>query len=59
VSAPIADALATHAPEQTVQMIVEHIRNLKQEFIAFLGIPDELLQEKEAQIAPLWTGAPP
>ena len=55
----IADALATHAPEQTVRMIVEHIRNLKQEFIAFLGIPDELLQEKEAQIAPLWTGAPP
>jgi len=55
----IADALSAHAPDLAVQKIVEHIRNLRQEFEDFLGIPGDLLRQKEAQIAALWAGAAP
>jgi DNA-binding GntR family transcriptional regulator len=53
----IADAVAAHDPEQAVRQIVEHIRNLKQEFEQFLGISGKLLIEKEAQTAAFWMNA--
>jgi len=52
----IADAVAAHNCDLAAEKIVEHIRNLGDEFEQFLHIPAELIQEKEAQTASLWKG---
>jgi DNA-binding GntR family transcriptional regulator len=52
----IADAVAAHDGDLAAEKVVEHIRNLGDEFEQFLHIPAELIQEKEAQIASLWMG---
>ena len=50
----IADAITQHNADQAAQKIVEHIRNLGNEFESFLNIPGEFIREKEQQAAPVW-----
>jgi len=47
----IADAIAVHDPDRAAEKIIEHIHNLGKEFEQFLGIPGELIREKETQIS--------
>ncbi len=49
----ILEAVAAHDPEQAARQALTHIRNLRRELIEFLGVPAELLQEKEKQVEPL------
>jgi DNA-binding GntR family transcriptional regulator len=46
----IAEAIAAHDPEKAAQAAVQHVRNLGHELVEYLGIPAELLSEKESQI---------
>ncbi len=50
----IADAITQHDADQAAQKIVDHIRNLGNEFESFLNIPGEFIREKEQQAAPVW-----
>ncbi len=52
----IADAVASRDGDLAAEKVVEHIRNLGDEFEQFLHIPADLIREKEAQTAPLWKG---
>jgi DNA-binding GntR family transcriptional regulator len=49
----ILEAVAAHDPDQAARQAITHIRNLRKELIEFLGIPTELLQEKEKQVEAL------
>ncbi len=49
----ILNAVAAHEPEQAARQTIIHIRNLRKELIEFLGIPAELLEDKEKQVEPL------
>jgi DNA-binding GntR family transcriptional regulator len=49
----ILDAIAAHAADQAALRVVEHIRNLSDELVNFLGIPADLIHEKEKQVTPL------
>jgi DNA-binding GntR family transcriptional regulator len=44
----IVDAIATQDPETAVQCVTTHIRNLGEELISFLGVPESMLKEREA-----------
>lgn len=46
----IVEAISAHNPEQASLRAVQHIRNLKPELVDFLGISDELIEQKEGQI---------
>jgi DNA-binding GntR family transcriptional regulator len=46
----IVDAIAAGDAEQAVQQVITHIRHLGREFENYLGIPGNLLEEKEQQI---------
>jgi DNA-binding GntR family transcriptional regulator len=46
----IVDAIAAHDAELAVEHAIIHIRNLGKELVDYLGIPIELLKEKETQI---------
>jgi DNA-binding GntR family transcriptional regulator len=48
----IAQAVAAHEAEAAVRCIVEHIRNLGFELVRSLGVPQELVAEREAQFLP-------
>ncbi|OGO33134.1 MAG: hypothetical protein A2Z16_11395, partial [Chloroflexi bacterium RBG_16_54_18] len=50
--AAIARAVTSHDAEAAVRCIVEHIRNLGQSLVRSLGLPQELVAEREAQILP-------
>ena len=49
----IVDAIAVRDADQAARQAIVHIQNLGKELVDFLGIPSELLREKEAQIQPL------
>jgi DNA-binding GntR family transcriptional regulator len=49
----ILDAIAAHDPDLAAHQTITHIRNLRQELNEFLGIPMELLLEKEKQVEAL------
>ena len=49
----ILDAVATRDPDKAALQTITHIRNLRKELIEFLGVPAELLLDKEKQIEPL------
>jgi DNA-binding GntR family transcriptional regulator len=46
----IVDAISAQEPEQAAKNVVIHIKNLGQELVNFLGIPQALLAEKEKQM---------
>jgi len=48
----IARAISFHEAETAMRCVVEHIRNLGQGLVSSLGLPQELLAEREAQILP-------
>jgi len=48
----IAQAVAAHDAEAAVRCIVEHIRNLGQSLVRSLGLPQDMLVSREAQILP-------
>ncbi len=43
----IVDAISIQDPDMAVKCVVTHIKNLGNELISFLGIPESLLKEKE------------
>jgi DNA-binding GntR family transcriptional regulator len=49
----ILEAVAAHNPDLAARQTITHIRNLRNELIEFLGIPAQLLQDKEKQVATL------
>jgi DNA-binding GntR family transcriptional regulator len=51
--AAIARAIAAHDTEAAACSVIEHIRNLSQQLVHFLGIPETALVEKESQVLPL------
>jgi len=50
----ILQAIAGRQPDQAARQTILHIRNLRAELVEFLGLPDALLREKEAQVTKLW-----
>lgn len=48
----IAHAVAAHDTEAAVRCIVEHIRNLGQSLVRSLGLPQDMLAKREAQVLP-------
>jgi DNA-binding GntR family transcriptional regulator len=52
----IVDAIAARAPDLAAMRTSAHIRNMRPELIEYLGIPEDLIDEKERQIAPQWPG---
>lgn len=46
----IVDAISAQNPEIAANQVVTHIKNLGQELVTFLGIPQILLNEKEEQM---------
>ncbi len=51
----LVKAIAAHQPEQAAQEALTHILNVGKEMESFLGIPGELLREKERQYISLPT----
>ena len=49
----IVAAIAARDPDQAAASTVNHIRNLRPELVGYLGIPEELIHEKERQVAAL------
>jgi DNA-binding GntR family transcriptional regulator len=49
----ILDAIAAHDADLAAEKAANHIQNLGKELVAYLGIPVELLHEKEIQIYPI------
>jgi hypothetical protein len=41
------DAIAARDPVLAVKCVTTHIKNLGEELISFLGVPEALLREKE------------
>ena len=52
----ILDAIAAGDQVLAAQRVITHIRNLGEEFESFLGVPGELLREKERQVEPWLSG---
>jgi DNA-binding GntR family transcriptional regulator len=52
----IADAIAAHDGDRASKKMIEHIRNLGKELVMLLDISDEVILEREQQIAPLFVG---
>ncbi len=48
----IVQAVAAHDAEAAVRCVVEHIRNLGQSLVHSLGLPQDMLARREAQILP-------
>ena len=46
----IVDAISIQDPDQAANNVFTHIKNLGSELVSFLGIPQNLLAEKEAQM---------
>ncbi len=51
----IVNAIAAHDPDLVMQKTVEHITNRRRELEIYLGIPQDLIKAKEAQIISLLT----
>ena len=49
----IVEAFQAHEPELAARQVLVHIHNLRKELVDFLGIPPEMIDEKEAQIGNL------
>jgi len=49
----IVDAIASHDAGLAAQRAMEHMENLGNELVAFIGIPRALLQERVRQVGPL------
>lgn len=49
----ILEAITAHDPDRAALCTVIHIRNLSDELVNFLGIPADLIHEKEKQVEPL------
>lgn len=43
-------ALAARDPEESARQVVIHIRNLRPELVKYLGVPENLIEEKEQQV---------
>ena len=49
----IARAISAHDAESATRCVIEHIRNLGIELVRSLGVPQDLVSQREAQILPL------
>ncbi len=47
----ILRAISSKNPEQAAQVVMRHIYRLRSELIAYLGVPEEIIAEKEEQMA--------
>jgi len=48
----IVDSLIHHDPEEAVRHTIEHIQDLGRDLVNYLGISEELINEREKQIQP-------
>jgi len=49
----LVEAISAHNPEEAGRRAVQHIQNLKPELVNYLGVSEELIEQKECQIQQL------